>query len=239
MFPLSNLIVQRNFLRLLTKVIGLVVQKDYTCPGGFSVEKHVCVRKKSFSLSFLNLERNILNFYLEQFSKKLSILFSMCSKERFYKSFSLKKYQVFFLYLAKMRQNFIFERNFYESFATTVVARWKISVTFFSGWRTNSFSSLDFEQKKWLLADVFSAGLSKLQSTCPHELFNELCFMDFLSFLVIDQKCSTMWRVFRKSCWSCIPKTKGNLWGENCIFFEVSFFLPFPGIQRKDLGLLY
>ena len=131
MFPLWHLIVQRNFLRFLTKVIGLVVQKRlYVSRGRFCRKTCLCA-KKSFSLSFLNLERNISDFYLEQFSKKLSILLSRCLKERFYKSFSFKKYQVFFLCLAKMRQNFIFERNFYESFATTVVARWKFSVTFF------------------------------------------------------------------------------------------------------------
>ena len=124
------MIVQRNFLRFLTKVFGLIVQKDYTCPVGFSVEEHVCVKKKSFSLSFLNLERNISIFYLEQFSEELSILLSRCSEEHFYKSFSSKKYQVCFLYLAKMRKNFNFQRNFFDRFATTLVTTWTFSVIF-------------------------------------------------------------------------------------------------------------
>ena len=103
----------------------------YVSRGLFCRKTCFCAKKKSFSLSFLNLERNISNFYLEQFSEELSILLSRCSEERFYKSFSFEKYQVFFLYLAKMRQNFNFERNFYERFATTIVARWTFSVLFF------------------------------------------------------------------------------------------------------------
>ena len=153
-FPLSHLIVQRNFLRLSAKVFGLIVQKDYTCPVGFSVEKHVCVRKKSFSLSFLNLERNISNFYPEHFSEELSILLSRCSEESFYKSFSLKKYQDFILYLAKMRKYFNFERKYFERFATTVAARWTFSVTFFPD-EGKFFLIFGLWSKKWLFGRFF------------------------------------------------------------------------------------
>ena len=159
LFPLSHLIVQRNFLRLLAKVFGLIVQKDCRCLGGFSVEKHVCVRKKCFSLSFLNLERSISNFYREHFSEELSILLFRCSEERFYKSFSFQKYQVFFLYLAKMRKNFNFERKFFERFATTFVARWIFSVTFFPDGGQTLAHLWTLNKKSGFLADFFSAGL--------------------------------------------------------------------------------
>ena len=109
----------------------MIVQIDYTYPGGFSVEKHVCVRKKSFSLSFLNLERNISNFYPEHFSEEMSIVLFRCSEDRSDWSSSSKRYQVFFLYLAKMRKKFNFGRKFFERFATTIAARWTISITFF------------------------------------------------------------------------------------------------------------
>ena len=159
LFPLSHLIVQRNFLRLLAQVFGLIVQKDCRCLGGFSVEKHVCVRKKCFSPSFLNLERSISNFYPEHFSEELSILLFRCSEERFYKSFSFQKYQVFFLYLAKMRKNFNFERKFFERFATTFVARWTFSVTFFPDGGQTLAHLWTLNKKSGFLADFFSAGL--------------------------------------------------------------------------------
>ena len=122
---------------------------------GFSVEKHVCVRKKSFSLSFLSLERNISNFYPEHFSGELSILLFRCLDERFFKSFSFQKYQVFFLYLAKVRKNFNSERKFFEKFATTFVARWTISVTFFPDEGQILAHLWTLKKKSGFLADFF------------------------------------------------------------------------------------
>ena len=95
---------------------------------------------------------------------------------------------------------------------------------FFFQMKDKFFLIFGLQQKNGFLVGFFSAGLSKLQSTCPHELFNELCFMDFSYFYVIEQKCSTMRRVVRESYWSCIPKTRGNIWGENCNFLKLGFF---------------
>ena len=238
MFPLSHLIVQQNFLRFLTKVFGLIVQKDYTCPGGFSVEKHVCVRKKSFSLSFLNLERNISIIYLEQFSEELSILLSRCSEERFYKSFSFEKYQVFFLYLAKMRQNFNFERNFYERFATTIVARWTFSVTFFPD-EGQILSHLWTLNRKSGFRPIFFRQVCQNCSllVCMN------CLTNFVSWVFFFSghwpKVFNHVARFSKVLLKLHSEDKREPLRRKLYFFDISFFLPFPGIRRKDLGLLY
>ena len=146
--------VQRNFLRFLAKVFGLIVQNDFTCPGGFSVEKHVCLWKKSFSLSFLILGRNISNFYPEHFSKELSILLSRCSEERFYKSFSCKNYQVFFLYLAKMRKKVNFERKILTSLPQLLWPDEHFQWFLFQN-KDKFFLIFGLEQKKWLFGRFF------------------------------------------------------------------------------------
>ena len=107
----------------------------------------------------------------------------------------------------------------------------------FYGWRTKSFSSLDFEQKKWLFGRCFSAGSSKLQYTCPHEVFNEFCFMDFSfgHWAKVFNHVARFSRVLLK----LHSEDKRRHLRKKLYFFEVSFFLPFPGLQRKDLGLLY
>ena len=147
----------------------------FTCPEDYFVGKLFVLARKHFFVSLLNLERNIYKIYPEFFRKSYQYCILGVWKNISTKIFPLELIKITFSISN-------FERTSFGRFATTVVDRWKFSVTFFSGWRKNSFSFLDIEQKNVLLFEIFPGILSNLQSTCPHELFNELCFMDFFSF---------------------------------------------------------
>ena len=193
----------------------------------------LCEKEIFFFLSFLNLERNISNFYLEQFSEELSILLSRFSEERFYKKFFLKKYQVSFLYLAKMRENFIFERNFYESFATTVVARWKFSVTFFpdEGQILSHLWTLNKKSEFWpmFFRQVCQNCSLLVRMNCLTNFVSWIFFL-FWSLTKSVQPCGAF---FASLVEAAFRRQKGTFEEKIVFFLKLVFFCRFREFSEK------
>ena len=147
-------------------------QMCFTCPEDYFVGKLFVLARKHFFVSLLNLERNVYKIYPEFFRKSYQYCILGVWKNIFTKVFPLKLIKITFSISN-------FERTSFGKFATTVVDRWTIWVTFFPDEEQILSHSRTLNKKMGFWSSFLPEVLSNLQFTCPHELFNELCFKDF------------------------------------------------------------
>ena len=180
--------------------------------------------KNLFLYHFWVLKETFRIFILNVFPKSYQYCFLGVRKSVLPTVFPVKSIKFSFSISQKCGKISISSEIFLTGKMITVVARWTVSVILFPDEGQIFSHPWTLNKKNGFLADFLSAGLSKLQSTCPHGLFNELCFMDFFLFWSLTKSVQPCGAFFESLVEAAFRRQKGTFEEKIVFFLKLVFF---------------